>query len=140
MTETIAMGGLSLRFLHSGEDTAGGLDLFEMTVQPKARMPVPHYHEAWEETVYGLEGVTTFRIDGRDVMIGPGDSAFIRRGIVHSFRNETAVPSRCLNLLTPGVLGPRYFREMADLLARGDLAAMRQTMLRYGLVPVPDAA
>jgi hypothetical protein len=50
------MGSLELEFLHSKEDTAGSLDLFKMTVQPNARMPIPHYHESWDEAVYGLSG------------------------------------------------------------------------------------
>jgi hypothetical protein len=28
--------------------------VFEMTVQPNARVPVPHHHENWDETIYGL--------------------------------------------------------------------------------------
>ncbi len=54
MSETIAIGGLALRFLQTKEGTAGSLDAFEMTVQPNARMPVAHYHESWDETIYGL--------------------------------------------------------------------------------------
>jgi hypothetical protein len=46
MSETISFGGLELRFLHSKDDTGGSVDVFEMTVQPNARMPVPHYHES----------------------------------------------------------------------------------------------
>jgi quercetin dioxygenase-like cupin family protein len=139
MAETIRMGGLELRFLQSKEDTGGSLDLFEMTVQPNARMPVPHYHESWDETVYGLSGASTWRVDGRDIAAGPGHTVFIRRGIVHSFRNDTREPARCLCALTPGVLGPAYFREMAALLAGGapDPARMKEAMLRYGLVPDP---
>ena len=64
MSEIIRIGGLELRFLRSKDDTGGSLDLFEMTVQPNARMPVPHYHESWDETIYGLDGVTTWQIDG----------------------------------------------------------------------------
>ena len=60
MPEVIHVGGLELRFLHNKEDTGGSLDMFEMTVQPNARMPVPHYHETWDETIYGLSGVTTW--------------------------------------------------------------------------------
>ena len=124
MPEVIAMGGLELRFLQSKEDTGGSLDLFEMTVQPNARMPVPHYHESWDETVYGLAGATTWHVDGQDVTVKPGQSVFIRRGIVHGFRNDTQAPATCLCVLSPGVLGPAYFREVAALLAQGapDLA------------------
>jgi quercetin dioxygenase-like cupin family protein len=139
MPEVIRIGGLELRFLRSKEDTGGSLDMFEMTVQPNARMPVPHHHETWDETIYGLAGVTTWRIDGQDVGLEPGQTVFIKRGVVHGFRNDTQEPATCLCVLSPGVLGPAYFREMAALIAGGapDLAKMRETMLRYGLVPAP---
>ena len=141
MPEVIRIGGLELRFLRSKNDTGGSLDMFEMTVQPNARMPVPHYHETWDETIYGLAGLTTWRIDGQDVGVEPGHSVFIKRGVVHGFRNDTQVPATCLCVLTPGVLGPDYFREMAALITGGppDLAKMKETMLRYGLVPVPSS-
>ena len=139
MPEVIRIGGLELRFLQDKDDSKGSLDLFEMTVQPNARMPVAHYHESWDETIYGLSGATVWRIDGADVTLQPGQHVFIKRGIVHGFRNDTTVPSMCLCILTPGVLGPGYFREMASLLATGtpDPAKMKDTMMRYGLVPAP---
>lgn len=140
MAETIAMGGLELRFLQDGAGTGGALDLFEMVVQPGARMPVPHYHESWEETVYGLSGVVTFRVAGQDVPLAPGESLFIPRGVVHGFRNDGPGPARCLCLLTPGLLGPGYFREIAGLLAAQppDAVAMAAVMRRHGLVPAPQ--
>jgi len=139
MRETIRTGSLELTFLESKDSTDGGLDMFEMTVLPNGRMPVPHYHESWDETVYGLTGTTTFRIDGQEIALGPGQSVFIRRGVVHGFSNDTQEPSKCLCILTPGKLGPAYFREIAALLAEAppDLAKMKETMLRYGLIPVP---
>ena len=141
MPEVIRIGGLQLRFLQSKDDTGGSLDVFEMVVPPDARMPVPHYHETWDETIYGVAGVTTWRVDGKDFDVGPGQTVFIKRGIVHGFRNDTKTPATCLCVLSPGVLGPAYFREMAALIAGGppDLAKMRETMLRYGLIPVPAA-
>ena len=142
MVETIRMGGLALEFLHGKDDTAGSVDMFRMTVQPNARMPVPHYHESWDEVAYGLAGTLTFQVDGRDVRVGPGDTVFIRRGVVHGFRNDTWAPATCLSVLTPGVLGPAYFREVAALAAGGapDPARMKEVMLRYGLVPVVPGA
>ena len=142
MPETIRFKGLELRFLQSREDTGGSLDMFEMTVQPNARVPIPHYHESWDETVYGLTGVTTWRADGCDIPVEPGQTVFIKRGAVHAFRNNTQQPATCLCVLSPGVLGPAYFREMAALLlADGppDDAKIKETMLRHGLVPAPGA-
>lgn len=138
--ETIRLGGLELRFKKTKEETGGALDLFEMTVQPNARMPVPHYHESWDETILGLDGVTAWRLEGRDVELRPGESLFIPRGAVHGFRNDTQEAATCLCILTPGVLGPGYFRELAALVAGGapDPARMREVMLRHGLVPAPE--
>jgi quercetin dioxygenase-like cupin family protein len=138
--ETIRIGGLELRFLQTKDDTAGSLDAFEMTVEPNARMPIAHYHDSWDETVYGLTGALTLRIDGEDVVLEPGQSVFIKRGIVHRFRNDAQEAARCLCILTPGVLGPGYFREVAALIAEGapDPAKMKDIMLRHGLHPAPQ--
>jgi quercetin dioxygenase-like cupin family protein len=139
MAETIWIGALELRFLHSKETTAGSLDLFEMDVPPRARMPVPHHHRDWDETVYGLSGVLTFTVDGRTTEIGPGDHLFIPRGAVHGFDNRGEAVATCLSVLTPGVLGPGYFRELASLVAAGppDPEVMKAVMLRHGLIPAP---
>ncbi len=141
MTETIVAGGLQLRFLQTKEETGGSLDAFEMIVQPNARMPVPHYHESWDETIIGQMGVTTWRVDGKDIELMPGHSLFIKRGLVHGFRNDSPEAASCLCILTPGALGTGYFREIAALLDGGapDPVRMKETMLRYGLVPAPGA-
>jgi quercetin dioxygenase-like cupin family protein len=141
MSETIRIGAIELRFLQSRNGTASSLNLFEMTLEPNGRMPVPHYHESWDETVYGLTGTTTWRIDGRDFDVSPGESVFIRRGVVHGFINRSGLPATCLCVLTPGTLDPGYFREIAALAETGppDPARMKETMLRHGLVPVPAA-
>lgn len=140
MTEIISLGGLELRFLHTGESTGGSLDAFEMTAQPQARMPVPHYHESWDELIHGLSGTMIWRVDGQDIAVTPGRSVFIRRGVVHGFRNDSDAPAGCLCVLTPGVLGPGFFREVAALIAAGapDPAQLKAIMLRHGLVPVPQ--
>jgi hypothetical protein len=71
----------------------------------------------------------------------PGETVFIRRGIVHGFTNRSTEPASCLCTLSPGVLGPQYFMDMAGLLSGGapDPAKMKETMAPYGLIPVaPD--
>jgi quercetin dioxygenase-like cupin family protein len=118
---------------------AASLDMFEMTLQPNARMPIPHYHDRWDETIYGLSGTTSWRIDGKDMELASGETVFIRRGVVHGFTNRSDASATCLCTLSPGLLGPQYFREMAGLLSGGtpDPTKMKETMLRYGLIPVP---
>lgn len=132
----IKIGGLTLEFLQDKNGTAGSLDLFRMSVLPKAKVPAPHYHKSWDETIYGLSGTLTFRIDGRDVVIHSGSSAFIGRGVVHSFRNDSDEVAVVLSVLTPGILGPAYFQELADLMSGGppDPAKLKEIMDRYGLI------
>jgi quercetin dioxygenase-like cupin family protein len=137
MPEVIDLGSLKLRFLQTKDDTAGSIDVFEMTLQPNARMPIPHYHDSWDETIYGLAGTTSWRVDGKDIDVTPGETVFIKRGVVHGFANRTPEPATCLCILSPGALGLQYFKEMAAILAATtpDPARMKETMLRYGLIP-----
>lgn len=137
MAHLIDFGSFTVNFLKSRHATRDMLDLFELTLSPKGRMPVPHYHEDWEETVYGVDGVVTYMIGGQRHDIEPGGSAFVPRGVVHGFSNPTGAVAKCLCVLTPGRLGPEYFEELAAEIRTGAPrpAVMAQIMQRYGLVP-----
>jgi quercetin dioxygenase-like cupin family protein len=137
MPSLIDFGSFNVKFLRSRHDTNGALDLFELTLGPEGRMPVPHYHEAWEESVYGLEGTVTYTIAGKRCDIEPGGTAFVPRGVVHGFSNSTGAVAKCLCILTPGVLGPEYFEELAAEVATKapNPAVMAGIMKRYGLIP-----
>jgi quercetin dioxygenase-like cupin family protein len=139
MLETVRTGGLEMRFFQTKDTTDGSLDLFEMTLLPNAHMPVAHHHESWDETVQGLEGTTTWIVDGVERTLHPGESLFIKRGVVHAFRNDTRETAKVLSVLTPGVLGIQYFRDMAELLAvtPPEWEKMKALMLRNGLIPQP---
>ena len=142
MTELIDFGSFQVNFLRDRHETGGAVDVFELTLSPEGRMPVPHYHEDWEETVYGIDGVVTYMIDGLRHDIEPGGSAFVPRGVVHGFSNPTDTSAKCLCILTPGVLGPEYFRELAAEISTGkpDPATMGAIMKRYKLIPAPPGA
>ena len=105
-------------------------------------MPGAHSHDAYEETIYGLEGVLSWTLDGEQTDVGPGEVLCIRRGVVHRFDNDHEVEAKMLAIITPGILGPEYFREMAAVLegAAGgppDPAALAEVMRRHGLSPAP---
>nr|WP_235913831.1 cupin domain-containing protein [Pseudoroseomonas coralli] len=137
----IRIGQLEIRFLQAREQTGGRLDMFEFAVPAKARVPVAHYHRDYDETIYGLSGVLTWKLDGARHEVGPGETLFIPRGAVHHFANQHEETARALAVLTPGLIGSAYFRELAALIAPGappDPARVRAVMLRHGLEPVPD--
>jgi quercetin dioxygenase-like cupin family protein len=138
--EKITLGALSVRFLVEGEDSNGSVCVFECEVPTNARMPLPHSHDAFEETVYGLTGRTTYTVDGETIELDPGDSVCIRRGVVHGFANHGDAPATFLAIISPGIFGSAYFREIADVVkaAAGgppDAAAMGAVMRRHGLTP-----
>ena len=104
--ETITVGALGVRFLVDSADSNGTAAVFECYVPANSRMPAPHSHDAFEETIYGLEGVTTWTIDGDTVEIGSGDAVCVRRGQVHGFENHGSVDAKILCIATPAVSGP----------------------------------
>jgi len=141
-TEEIEVGQVSIRFLVEGKQSGGSVAIFEAAVPAGARVPVAHSHDGYEETIYGLEGALTWTVEGVPTDVGPGEALFIPRGTVHHFDNAGDVDARALAIVTPGVLGPDFFREVASVLeaAEGgppDLAAIADVMRRHGLTPAP---
>jgi quercetin dioxygenase-like cupin family protein len=141
-TEMIQVGALSVRFLVEAADSNGSASVFECFVPADSKMPAPHSHDAFEETIYGLEGVTTWSVDGRPLDISPGEAVCIPRGAVHGFENDGTEDAKFLAISTPGVMTPDYFREIHDVLASNpegppDLAKIAEVMRRYGLTPAP---
>src|SRR5579862_8827150 len=118
-SELICVGQLEINFLIEAADTNGSLAMFEFTVPVGARMPLPHFHKDYDETIYGIEGVLTFIIDGRTVDINPGESCFIPRGAVHGFNNVKQTDAKGLAVITPALLGPEFFREAAEVVNAG---------------------
>ena len=142
MREEIKVGEMAIRFVIEGEQTAGAVALFEFDVPAGARVPVAHSHDGYEETIYGLEGVLTWTVEGMPTDVGPGEALFIPRGAVHNFDNTGDVDAKALAIVTPGILGPEFFGEVAAILdaAAGgppDLAAVAAVMRRHGLTPAP---
>jgi len=85
---------------------------------------------------YGLEGVTTWTINGQRTEIGPSEAVCVPRGQIHGVENPT--------IATPAVFGPANFREVGEVLdasAGGpqDLAAIGAVMRRHGLSPAPPS-
>ncbi len=140
--EEIRVGGLAIRFLVEGEASGGTVAVFEFDVPAGARLPIAHSHDGYEETIYGLSGVLTWTIEGAPVAVGPGDVVCIRRGVVHRFDNHADVDATVLAIVSPGVLGPDYFRELAAVVRAAtdgppDPSEIVAVMLRHGLTPAP---
>ncbi|HTZ64008.1 MAG TPA: cupin domain-containing protein [Solirubrobacteraceae bacterium] len=138
--DTITVGDLGVRFLVEAGDSNGSASVFECYVPADSRMPTPHSHDGFEETIYGLEGITTWTIDSETVDVGPGEAVCVRRGQIHGFENHGDSDATFLAIATPAVFGSAYFREIAEVLAASaggppDLTAIAGVMRRHGLTP-----
>jgi len=141
-TDTITVGQLGVRFLVEGGDSNGSVSVFECYVPANSRMPAPHSHDAFEETIYGLKGVTTWTVDGETTEVGIGDTICVRRGAIHAFENRGSDDATFLAIASPGVFGPAYFHEIGEVLAASaggppDISALMEVMRRHGLTPAP---
>jgi quercetin dioxygenase-like cupin family protein len=136
--EIIRVGQIGIRFLLEAADTNGSVAMFEFTVPVGAKMPLPHSHRNYDETIYGVEGVVTFTVEGKTVDIGPGESCFVPRGAVHGFNNLKQTDVKALAVITPALLGPEFFAEAAAIVNAGgppDVAKLTAVMLKHGLAP-----
>ena len=87
--EQIRVGDVAIRFLLEGGQSGGSVAVFEFDVPAAAQVAAAHSHDGYEETIYGLEGVLTWTVEGQVTEIGPGETLCIPRGAVHQFDNRT---------------------------------------------------
>ena len=144
--ETIRLGPLAVRFLLTADNSSGSIAAFELTVPGAQRLAAPaHSHDHFEETVYGIDGVLTWTVDGKQIDVGPGQALCIPRGAIHRFDNNGSQDVKVLCVITPAAIGPQYFRQCAEVInaAAGgppNPAKMMEIMRGHGLTPARPQA
>ena len=95
--ETIGLGPLAVHFLITGENSNGSVATFEIGVPRGQRLVAPaHSHDRYEETIYGIDGVLTWTVNGKQIDVGPGQALCIPRGAVHRFDNHGSRDAKAL--------------------------------------------
>ena len=145
--ETIKIGPLDIRFLLTGDDSNGSVSVIEVLVPAGQKLAAPaHKNDAYEETLYGIEGVLTWTVDGTPIEVGPGQALCIPRGAVHRFDNLSSEDAIQLVVITPAIMGPAYFREAAEVIGAAgggppERAKMIEVFRRHGMtVAAPPPA
>ena len=137
--EIIKIGPLAIRFLLTGDDSNGSVSVFEFVVPVGEKLAAPaHKNDAYEEVLYGMEGVLTWTVDSTPIEVGPGQALCIPRGAVHRFDNLGTEEAKQLAVISPAIMGPAYFREAAEVInaAAGgppDRAKMVDVFRRHGM-------
>jgi len=93
--------GSPYRFLATSDSTAGAFALIEVNTAAESGVPL-HLHTREDETFFILDGTMEVQYDGRSFVLEKDSTAFLPRGIPHSYRNPRNVPSRYLVLITLG--------------------------------------
>ncbi|MBV9081343.1 MAG: cupin domain-containing protein [Acidobacteriaceae bacterium] len=88
------------------------MSLLEMNSRPGLEPPL-HIHRNEDESFYVLEGRLKVTRDSEELILEPGDSGFLPRGIPHTFKILSS-NARWLVYLTPAGF-EEYFRTLARL-------------------------
>ena len=116
------------------EDTDGAVAIFQQNVPPMAGPPLDR-HSREDEWFYVLDGQITVQIDGQQIILRKGGSAFAPRGTAHTYQNFGSAPTGTLVLFTPGGF-QRFFEQLTQLnpgLPAADLVRVQQLMHEYGV-------
>ena len=104
---------------------AGGVLEWELLLAPGGRVPSSHAHPEQEECFTVLEGRMRFRVGGRRIMAGPGDTVLVPPGTVHHFANAGPRPARVAVQTWPA-LSMLELLETAAAMAQAQHAAARK--------------
>jgi quercetin dioxygenase-like cupin family protein len=144
--------GEKIHVLLSGQDTGGAYALFVDEVPPNGGPPL-HIHQREDETFYVLEGKLVIQVAEEQFTVTAGYSAFLPRGVPHTFTNPGAETARALVVLTPSGL-ECFFIEVELLVtqAEPDMTEILSIATKYGIeavgpplsrqvkgIPTPDA-
>ena len=123
------LSGERITILPSADD---GVLEWELVLAPGGRVPSSHAHPRQEESFTVLAGRMRFRIGGRRVIAGPGDTVRVAPGTVHHFANAGSAPAR-VAVQTRPPLRMRELLETAAAMATEQHAAARRVPSLLGL-------
>lgn len=77
MRSIIFKAGITVDFLKESKDTNHEYSEFRCSIKPASRTPLPHYHQGFDETIYGEKGNVIWTINGKKINVGPGETLVI---------------------------------------------------------------
>jgi quercetin dioxygenase-like cupin family protein len=92
--------GDTYTFLVTGAESGGAMFAMDCVLGPGGGPP-PHRHLREDELFYVYDGEVAFTVEAETHVIEAGQSAFIPKGVAHSYVNATDVETRMLAVYTP---------------------------------------
>lgn len=112
LRETLVWLGTTYRTILPSSETGGAICIVE-SVSPPGSGPPRHVHDNADESFVILSGLCEFWVAGQRFVRGPGETAFIPRGVEHTFRVQGDAPCQHYTILSPGGF-EGFFAEMAQ--------------------------
>ena len=111
--------GERLRFLETSNETNGEYVLVETTVQPNGFVAAAHVHPYQTETFEIESGTLAFKLDGEEIVAGPGESVTVPAGSAHKFWNAGETEAVFVCEVRPALQFERLIETMFGLAADG---------------------
>src|SRR4051794_29221148 len=106
-------------------ETGGEYVEMEFVLPPGCVPPPPHIHPRQVEEYEVLEGSFEVVVDGAWSALGPGDSASVPRGALHTFRNRSGAVVRVRNRHRPAMRFEEFIARMSQSLRAAGITRRR---------------
>jgi mannose-6-phosphate isomerase-like protein (cupin superfamily) len=123
------LSGERITILTTGASADGSVLDWELLLAPGGRVPSSHAHPRQEESFTVLSGQMRFRIAGRRVLAGPGDTVRVPPGTVHHFANAGRRPARVAVRTRPALNMAQLLETAAAMAAEQHAVGRRRPSL-----------
>ena len=107
--------GERLLFLETSQETGGEYVLVECTVQPNGFVASAHMHPNQAERFEIEQGTVAFKLDGKELVAGPGETVVVPAGTSHKFWNAGETEARFVCEVRPALQFERLLETMFAL-------------------------
>ncbi|MBA2461227.1 MAG: cupin domain-containing protein [Actinobacteria bacterium] len=107
--------GERLLFLETSQETNGEYVLVECTVQPSGFVASAHTHPYQTERFEVEEGTVGFKLDGKEIVAGPGETIVVPAGSSHKFWNAGETVAKFVCEVRPALQFERLLETMFAL-------------------------
>ena len=113
------VSGERITFVKTAADTDGELLAIDMTLAPDGHVPGAHVHPEQEERFEIESGTMKFRMNGKTILAGPGDTVVVPPGARHKFSNAGEDEVRVRVEVRPALKMEELFENTVALAKEG---------------------
>jgi quercetin dioxygenase-like cupin family protein len=138
--------GSTYVLVHPSAETGGEYVEMEFVLPSGCVPPPPHVHPRQIEEYEVLEGTFEVVVDGAWRTLGPGESASVPQGALHTFRNRSGTAVRVRNWHRPAMRFENFIEQMSQTLQTAGIKRKRdpriymclsKVMLQFGDTLIP---